>query len=86
MVGGYPLVQGFQTRAADTVLLVSTAGALFMNVCLDDRADRTADKLAARFQRNGWNIRLIDTPRIPARNAVVLGGKVNALRAPKLIV
>jgi hypothetical protein len=26
LVGGYPLVQGFQTRGADTVLLISTAG------------------------------------------------------------
>ena len=26
VIGGYPLVQGFQTRGADTVLLISTLG------------------------------------------------------------
>jgi hypothetical protein len=61
-------------------------GALFMNVCLSTRDDLTADKLAARFHKNGWEIRLIDTPRIPARNAIVLGGKVADLRIPQLIV
>jgi len=54
-------------------------------VCLSDRADLTADRLAARFQRNGWHIRLYDTPRIPARNAIILGGAVEKLREPNLI-
>jgi spermidine synthase len=61
-------------------------GLLLMNVCLSTRSDRTADKLAVRFQNNGWQVRLVDSPRIPARNAIVLGGRVGKLREPEVIV
>lgn len=64
---------------------LSNDGALFMNVCLNERTDMIADRLAARFQRNGWRIRLYDTPRISARNAIILGGAIETLREPDLI-
>lgn len=45
VIGGYPLVQGFQTRGADTVLLISTLGdvvgiALIVPLALSARALR----------------------------------------------
>lgn len=80
-----PHMKGNEICAAARRCLKAT-GALFMNVCLSTRDDLTADKLAVRFQKNGWDIRLIDTPRIPARNAIVLGGKVENVQTPELIV
>lgn len=63
---------------------LSKNGLLLMNVCLDDRRDRTADDLAARFKTGGWTVRLLDQRGGP-RNALVLAGDVKKLRAPKLI-
>jgi len=59
------------------------SGSLFMNVCLDDKADLTADTLAQRFKANGLEIRLLDQ-RGTARNAIVVGGNVKGLRKPRL--
>ncbi|MBL8644006.1 MAG: methyltransferase domain-containing protein [Rhodospirillaceae bacterium] len=65
-------------------------GALFVNVCLNGRADRTADELALMLKGTGWAgkgsaVRLIDQ-RGPLRNAVVMAGNVRALRRPRLVV
>ena len=61
-------------------------GAMFVNVCLDDRADLTAARLAARLEDNGWAVRLLDRPRLPARNAIILAGAVAHLVQPHMIV
>jgi spermidine synthase len=65
---------------------VRSGGAMFMNVCLDDRADLTAERLAARLTDNDWTVRLLDRPRLPARNAIVMAGAVEHLKQPRLIV
>ena len=59
-------------------------GTLFVNVCLDDKADLTADTLARRLSINGWMTRLLDQ-RGSARNAIVVGGNVKGLAQPKLL-
>ncbi len=59
-------------------------GSLFMNVCLDDRADRAADVFGLGFRKDGWTVRLFDQPG-GARNAVILAGNVKTLRRPKLL-
>ena len=63
---------------------VKATGSLFMNVCLNDEADLTADTLAARLTAHGWKTRLLDQ-RGTARNAIVMGGNVKALRRPRLL-
>lgn len=62
---------------------VKPSGSLFMNVCLEDKADLTADTLAERLTANGWPTKILDQ-RGTARNAIVLGGNVKGLRRPRL--
>ncbi len=64
---------------------LSKTGAIFVNVCLDGRADRTADAIALTLKRNGWPTRLLDEPG-PQRNAIVLAGRVRALTRPKFLM
>jgi len=58
-------------------------GSLFMNVCINDKADPVADALAHRLKRNDWTVRLLDQ-RGTARNAIVLGGNVKGHKKPRL--
>lgn len=60
-------------------------GFVLMNVCLEKKSDRTADKLASGFARNEMSARLLDSPG-GERNAIVLAGHVKDLRAPKVLV
>ncbi len=59
-------------------------GTLYVNVCLDNRADRPADKIGRHLTENGWPVRLLDQSG-GARNAVVAAGNVKKLRPPVLI-
>ncbi len=59
-------------------------GCLFMNVCLNDKADLTADNLAGRFTATGWTTKILDQ-RGTARNAIVAAGNVKGLRKPRLV-
>ncbi len=59
------------------------SGKLFMNVCINDKADLTAAALALRLKNNGWAARLLDQ-RGTARNAIVLGGNVKGIKKPRL--
>ncbi|MSO72178.1 MAG: methyltransferase domain-containing protein [Rhodospirillaceae bacterium] len=59
-------------------------GSLFVNVCLDNRADRAADIIGHHLKENGWSVRLLDQAG-SARNAVVAAGDVRKLRPPVLI-
>lgn len=59
-------------------------GLALVNVCLERRSDRTADKIAAGFRDCGAPVRLLDSPG-SERNAIVLAGNVKDLRRPKLI-
>jgi predicted O-methyltransferase YrrM len=61
------------------------SGAVLVNVCLDGRADRTADALALKLKQHGWRTRLLDEPG-PQRNAIVMAGNVRGLKRPKLII
>lgn len=70
-------------RAARRCLRPS--GGLFMNVCLEDKSDLTADQLAYRLKDHGWQVRLHDQ-RGTARNAVVAAGNVKGLRKPSLLI
>ncbi|TAK99629.1 MAG: methyltransferase domain-containing protein [Rhodospirillaceae bacterium] len=63
---------------------VRPGGAMFVNVCLDDRADMTALKLAGRLKDNRWTVRLLDRPRLPARNAIIMAGDVGHLIEPRM--
>jgi len=65
---------------------VQADGVLLMNVCLSDRNDRTAERIAARFLAHGWEAKILDRPRIPARNGIVIAGAVKGLVRPKLLV
>ena len=69
-------------RAVEAIS-VKPSGSLFMNVCLEDKADLTADTLAERLTANGWPTKILDQ-RGTARNAIVLGGNVKGLRRPRL--
>jgi spermidine synthase len=60
-------------------------GFVLMNVCLEKKSDRTADKLASGFARCGMSARLLDSPG-GERNAIVLAGLVKDLRAPRMLV
>jgi 2-polyprenyl-3-methyl-5-hydroxy-6-metoxy-1,4-benzoquinol methylase len=60
-------------------------GVVMVNVCLDGRADRTADALALKLKKHSFAVRLLDEPG-PQRNAVVLAGHVRALLRPKLLM
>ncbi|MBL8628045.1 MAG: methyltransferase domain-containing protein [Rhodospirillaceae bacterium] len=68
---------------------VRKTGALFVNVCLDGRKDRTADELGLTLRRNKWRVRLIDQ-RGPFRNAIVMADHrakpvVRKLKKPTLM-
>lgn len=58
-------------------------GTLLVNVCLNGKADRTANDLALTLKRNAWRVRLIDQ-RGPYRNAIIMAGNVQKLRRPVL--
>ena len=60
-------------------------GAMFINICLQNKADLTADKLAARLRKNGWKSQLLDQ-RGGARNGIVVAGEVKGLRSPELLL
>src|SRR5947199_882565 len=60
-------------------------GLAMFNVCLDRKADPTADKFAAGFKERGWSVRLLDSPGAE-RNAIVLAGKVKNLGRPRLLL
>lgn len=61
------------------------SGSLFMNVCLENKLDLTADRLAFRLKGHGWQVRLHDQ-RGTARNAIVAAGNVKGLRKPSLLL
>lgn len=61
------------------------SGVVLVNVCLDGLRDTTADDLAARMASHGWRTRLIDE-RGPMRNAIVVAGRVQRLRPPRLLM
>jgi 2-polyprenyl-3-methyl-5-hydroxy-6-metoxy-1,4-benzoquinol methylase len=63
---------------------VRSDGTLFMNVCLDDKKDMAADKIAARFKMHGVRARLLDQSG-SARNAIVLAGQAKGLKKPELL-
>lgn len=71
------------SRAARRCL--NAAGSAFINVCLESKADLTADRLALGFKEHGWPVRLHDQ-RGTARNAVIAAGNVKGLRKPRLLV
>ncbi len=76
----------FFARAARRCL--AAGGRMYINVCLSTKADLRADKLATRLMENGWlqnggAVRLLDQ-RGPARNCLVLAGKVKGQRRPPL--
>ncbi len=68
---------------------VKKDGLVLMNVCLERKADRAADIIAAGFAAHGWaadglKVRLLDSPGAE-RNAIVLAGQVKGLRRPKVL-
>jgi spermidine synthase len=60
-------------------------GFVLVNVCLDRKADLTADAIAAGFKERGWPVRVLDSPG-GERNALVLAGRVANLRRPRLLI
>ncbi len=58
-------------------------GRMLMNVCVDTKADPTADDVALRLKQHDWSVRILDQ-RGTARNAIVLAGNVKDLRRPTL--
>jgi spermidine synthase len=60
-------------------------GLVLVNVCLARRSDETADRIAAGFRVRGWPVRILDSPGAE-RNAIVLAGKVKALRRPRMLL
>jgi protein-L-isoaspartate O-methyltransferase len=68
-------------RAAQRVL--RPGGVVMVNVCLDGRADRAADRLARLLKDHRLPVRLLDEPG-PQRNAVVLAGAVRGLKRPRM--
>jgi hypothetical protein len=60
-------------------------GVVLVNVCLGGRSDATADRIAQGFHDHGWAVRVLDEPG-GERNAIVLAGRVKALRRPRLLM
>jgi predicted O-methyltransferase YrrM len=65
--------------------VLAKLGVVVVNVCLDGRADRTADRLAQRLKAHNLPTRLLDEPG-PQRNAVVLAGAVRDLKRPRVLM
>ncbi len=62
---------------------VARGGLALVNVCLHDKKDRLADKIASGFGARGWSVKLLDEPG-GARNAIVAAGNVKGLRKPRV--
>lgn len=60
-------------------------GVVLVNVCLERKADRTADRIAAGFKQNGRAVRILDSPGAE-RNAIVLAGNVRSLQRPRMLI
>lgn len=64
-----------------------TKGGLFLaNVYLRDDDDKRARELAARAGGIWKDVRLLDTPGEVRRNAIVMAGKVSALKQPEIVL
>ena len=62
---------------------IAPGGMVLVNVCLERRSDRRADRIAAAFADASWRARLLDAPG-GERNATVLAGNVDALKRPTM--
>jgi spermidine synthase len=63
---------------------LAPAGCVFMNVFLQHGSDLSADVIAGRMAHAGFAVRVLVTPGLVERNAIVMGGAVAGLRVPTL--
>ena len=68
-----------------TLRCLRNNGVVLVNVCIDGKSDRTADRIAAGFRAQNRSIRILDS-RGSERNTIVLAGHVKTLRRPKLLI
>jgi spermidine synthase len=61
------------------------SGIVLVNVCVDGKSDRTADRIAAEFKSRRRATRILDSAGTE-RNTIVLAGNVRHLRRPKLML
>jgi spermidine synthase len=61
-------------------------GAVFENANVKCDSDDHADRIAERMTSVWPNVRVLDSDRVPGRNAIVMAGRVAHLRAPYLLV
>ncbi len=60
-------------------------GMILVNVCVDNKADRTADRIAAEFKGARRTTRILDMAG-QERNTIVMAGNVGRLRRPRLML
>ena len=65
---------------------MAPGGALFANLRVKHDFDDSPDRLAASMKRAWPDVRVLDAVGVCNRNAIVLAGKVERLREPRLLV
>lgn len=65
---------------------LSLRGAIFVNVHLAHAFDRRVDRIAECMSTVFANVRLLDSPQLLDRNAIVMGGYVARTECPQLLV
>jgi spermidine synthase len=63
---------------------LAPTGCVFINVFLQHGADLSADVIAGRLAHAGFHVRVLMSPGLVERNAIVMGGAVADLRVPTL--
>jgi spermidine synthase len=63
---------------------LAPTGCIFINVFLQHGADLSADVIAGRLAHAGFHVRVLVSPGLVERNAIVMGGAVADLRVPTL--
>jgi hypothetical protein len=65
---------------------LAPGGAVFVNIILENDSDETATDIVDVMSDIFAEVRLLDTPGVRDRNAIVMAGAVGHLAAPKLIL
>ncbi len=64
---------------------LAPGGAVFANILIQNDFDDCADRLAKAMKSAWTDVRVLDTPGIKDRNAIVMAGGVSQLREPELL-
>ncbi len=65
---------------------LKASGCVFLNVLLQHGSDLSADIIAGNMADAAFNVRVLEFPGPMVRNAIVMGGAVNGLQVPTLLM